>query len=79
MKKLLLVVSALAMISFAGCAPKESAADALAVDPANFESVIDGKDVHLYTVENDNGMIVQFTNYGARVVSIIVPDRKSVV
>ena len=34
MKKLLLVVSALAMISFAGCAPKESAADALAVDPA---------------------------------------------
>ena len=74
MKKLVLVVSALAMLSFAGCSPKESAADALAVDSAKFESVIDGKEVHLYTVKNDNGMIVQFTNYGARVVSIIVPD-----
>ncbi|HHU71543.1 MAG TPA: galactose mutarotase [Clostridiales bacterium] len=36
----------------------------------------DGKEAYLYTVTNDKGMEVSFTNYGACIVSIIVPDSK---
>jgi aldose 1-epimerase len=43
---------------------------------ANFESVIDGKTTRLFTMENENGMIVTFTNYGAKIVSIYAPDKK---
>ncbi len=41
----------------------------------NFNKKIDGKDVSLYTLKNKGGMIVQITNYGGKIVSIIVPDR----
>lgn len=41
----------------------------------NFESTIDGKQTILYTLKNDK-MQVNITNYGARIVSIIVPDKK---
>ncbi|MBO7371553.1 MAG: galactose mutarotase [Bacteroidales bacterium] len=74
MKKTLFVLMAATVMIAASCTGKK-AADSLKVDPALFEAVIDGKDVHLYTAENANGMVVQFTNYGARVVSIIVPDK----
>ena len=73
MKKTILLMAAVSML-LAGCSGNK-AADKLKVDPKLFEAIVDGKDVHLYTAENDNGMIVQFTNYGARVVSIIVPDK----
>lgn len=36
----------------------------------------DGKEVYLYTITNNKGMEVSFTNYGACIVSIIVPDTK---
>ncbi len=41
----------------------------------NFVSTQDGKKVDLYNLENKNGMIIQITNYGGKIVSIIVPDR----
>lgn len=34
-----------------------------------------GKDVFLFTLENASGAFVEITNYGATVVSIVVPDR----
>jgi len=40
----------------------------------NFENLIDGKQTALYILKNGN-MQVLVTNYGARVVSIIVPDK----
>lgn len=36
----------------------------------------DGKKVYLYTITNNKGMEVSFTNYGACIESIIVPDSK---
>lgn len=42
---------------------------------ADFESVTDGAQTALYTLRNDNGMVVTLTNYGAKIVSILVPDR----
>ena len=48
------------------------------LDPAHFESNIEGRATHLYTMRNSKGMEVCITNFGARIVSIMVPDRKGV-
>lgn len=45
------------------------------VDEANFKTEHDGKPVDLYTLKNSNGMAVQITNFGAKVVSIFAPDK----
>lgn len=45
------------------------------LDPAKFDSTINGKTTALYTLKNANGMEVCITNYGARVVSLVVPDK----
>lgn len=46
------------------------------LDPAKFETTIDGtKAVKLYTLKNANGMEVCITNFGGRIVSIMVPDK----
>lgn len=41
----------------------------------NFQIRIDGIDVSLYKLHNRNGMEVFITNYGARIVSILFPDK----
>ena len=45
------------------------------LDPANFETTVDGKKVALYTLTNSNGVEACITNYGGRIVSLMVPDR----
>ncbi len=45
------------------------------LNPANFDSTINGKKTELVTLKNNNGMEVCITNYGGRVVSITVPDK----
>ena len=45
------------------------------LDPAKFDTTIQGKPVKLYTLKNANGMEVCITNYGGRVVSLCVPDK----
>lgn len=42
----------------------------------NFIAEFDGKQTALYTLTNDAGMEVCVTNYGGRIVSVMVPDRK---
>lgn len=39
-----------------------------------FEKTVDGKQTHLYTLKNKNGMIMTMTNFGGRVVNLLVPD-----
>jgi len=45
------------------------------LDAAKFDTIIQDKPVKLYTLKNDKGMEVCITNYGARVVSLVVPDK----
>lgn len=45
------------------------------LNPARFDTVINEKPVKLYTLKNQGGMEVCITNYGGRVVSLVVPDR----
>ena len=43
-----------------------------------FQTEIDGKSTDLFRLTNASGMEVCVTNYGGRIVSILVPDRKGV-
>ncbi|MCX7986539.1 MAG: galactose mutarotase [Bacteroidales bacterium] len=45
------------------------------VKESGFQREIDGKKVNLYTLKNDSGMVVKITNFGARIVSMLVPDK----
>jgi len=44
-------------------------------NPNNFESVFKGKNTHLFVLKNQRGTLVALTDYGARIVSILVPDK----
>ena len=48
------------------------------LQPENFETELEGKPVKLYTLQNSRGMTVRFTNLGAKVLQIVVPDRDGV-
>lgn len=43
--------------------------------PERFRSTCEGKSTALYTLTNANGMEVCITNFGGRIVSVLVPDR----
>ena len=45
------------------------------LDPKNFFDIVDGKPVALFVLTNNNGMEACITNYGGRIVSLMVPDR----
>ncbi len=36
---------------------------------------LEGQDVGLYTLENDNGVVAKITNYGGIITSLVVPDK----
>lgn len=42
---------------------------------SNFQSVVNGDSTDLYVLKNANGMEVAVTNYGGRIVSVMVPDK----
>ena len=45
------------------------------LDPENFIAERDGAKTALYTLTNKSGMEVCITNFGGRIVSVMVPDR----
>jgi len=40
-----------------------------------FEQTVDNKEVKLYTLQSNTGMVAQVTNFGGRIVSLWVPDK----
>ncbi len=46
------------------------------INPQAFNKMVDGKQVQLFVLKNLKGVEVTVTNYGARIVSWMVPDRK---
>jgi aldose 1-epimerase len=44
-------------------------------DPGKFSDTINGKSTRLYILKNHNGMSAAFTNYGGRLVSLLVPGK----
>lgn len=49
--------------------------DYISIMKENFQVTHEGKKIDLFTLKNSKGMIVQVTNYGGKLVSIIVPDK----
>lgn len=45
------------------------------LEPANFRTVAAGKQTDLFVLKNKNGMEVCITNFGGRIVSVMVPDK----
>lgn len=52
-----------------------SAPEAKIPDSANFKQTINGKQTHLFVLKNAKGMEAAITNYGGRIVSLLVPDK----
>ncbi len=48
---------------------------AMIPDPIAFKDTVDGKPTGLYILKNKNNAEAALTNYGARVVSLLVPDK----
>lgn len=45
------------------------------ISNSDFKGEFDGKEVSLYTLKNNSGMVAQITNYGGRIVTLWTPDR----
>ncbi len=70
MKKL---ISFLILILVISCFQKK---ETLMIDENNFSGALKGKEINLYTLRNEKGIVAQITNLGGRVVSLLVPDKK---
>ena len=46
------------------------------LNPEKFKTIVDGKETGLYRLKNKNDMEVCITNFGGRIVSIMVPDKQ---
>jgi aldose 1-epimerase len=75
MKHITSVIAAALALLAVGCAKKESVLTKSGLDPQNFVSEYNGSPTALYTLTNANGMEVCITNFGGRIVSIMVPDK----
>ena len=48
------------------------------LDPQKFEATVDGQQTHLFTLTNKNNMEVCITNFGGRIVSVMLEDKDGV-
>src|SRR5690606_29762060 len=83
--KIFLSLGCAIAISFTACNNNKSAqenADSVQTTvvaipaQANFKKEIDGKQVDLYVLKNKNNAQAAITNYGGRLVSLIVPNKE---
>jgi aldose 1-epimerase len=75
MKKYLIPLLAAAVLT--GC-DKKPALTASGINPDDFNATYNGAPTALYTLTNESGMEVCITNFGGRIVSIMVPDKDGV-
>jgi aldose 1-epimerase len=75
MKKAILIMSFL-FLSLTTMGQNKKNTSITLLKKSDFEREIDGKQVRLYTLKNQSGMISEITNYGGKVVSLWTPDRK---
>lgn len=74
--RILMVPAALTLLASCGSESGKPSLTASGLDPADFATVVNGDSTALFKLVNSKGMEVCVTNYGGRVVSILVPDAK---
>ncbi len=63
-------------LSVFACTPQqEETLTQSGLNPKDFQTEVNGKQTQLYTLTNANGMEVCITNFGGRIVSVMVPDK----
>lgn len=71
--------AAFAMALFTACSSSDNSKLTVSgLDPAKFDTTLNEKPVKLFVLKNSNDMEVCVTNFGARVVSICVPNKAGV-
>ncbi len=78
MKNLLKTVLGMGTIAtlIVSCAGgKDAANSCFKLDAAKYDTVVNQKEVKLFTMSNANGVEVSITNFGGRIVQILVPDK----
>lgn len=55
---------------------KTGETDTVKTDTVAFSDTLDGKSTSFYIIKNKNNVSAVFTNYGGRIASLFVPDRK---
>ena len=76
MKKIFLLAGvAVALLASCNSKPTGMVTES-GLNPKDFEISKDGVQTQLYVLKNANGMEVSFTNIGARIVSIVVPNKE---
>lgn len=76
MKKL--AVWALGALFVTGCAKTEQTTTDSGLVKSNFRTEVNGKKTDLYVLRNQNNMEVCVTNFGGRIVSVMVPGKDGV-
>ena len=74
MKKLLIAMASL-VVMLGACSQQDTNLTLSGLNPKDFQAEKDSIPIQLYTLANGQGMEVCVTNYGARIVSIVVPDK----
>ena len=69
-----IIIAALVAVAVS-CAPELTKSG---LDPRNFENTYEGAATALYTLTNQSGMEVCITNFGGRIVSVMVPDKDGI-
>lgn len=54
---------------------REYTASYFEISPDDFQGMVDGKAVDLYTIENSKGAFAKITNLGAKIEQLVVPDK----
>ncbi|MGC3977224.1 MAG: aldose epimerase family protein [Paludibacteraceae bacterium] len=74
MKTKILVLLVLVMV-FLKCTYKDESKTTSGLKKSDFQTVENGDSTNLYVLKNASGMEVCITNFGGRIVSIMVPDK----
>ena len=71
------LLAGIAATMLAACTQKPAEKDLTlsGLDAANFQTTVNDAGTNLYTLKNQAGMEVCITNFGGRIVSIMVPDK----
>ncbi len=77
MRLISIFISTTFIIQFIGACTNNAEVNSqnLAMEKEAFQKEIEGKRVDLFTLNNGKGLIVQISNYGGKIVSIIFPDK----
>lgn len=70
-----LCVWGVAALLMAACTPKAEKTTDSGLSQSKFQTEVNGKKTDLFTLRNKNNMEVCITNFGGRIVSVMVPDK----